>query len=1008
VAALEAELRRNLAGEVRFDAGSKAMYSTDASTSRQVPLGVVTPTSKADVIQAVAAGRTFGAPVLSRGGGTSLAGQCCNVALVLDWSKYLHNILEMNFEEKFARVEPGTICDHVRHAAEPHKLTWGPDPATHNRCTFGGMLGNNSCGVHSQMAGKAADNTEELQVLLYDGTVMNVGWMTDREMEGLIQQGGRVGEIYARLRSLRERYRELIAQRYPRIPRRVSGYNLDQLLPDEHGRCNVARALVGSESTCVTILEAKVKLIYSHPQRVLLVLGYPDVYRAADHILEIGEYQPIGLEGLDSRLVGNVRKKGGPHRQYLPLLPEGGGWLMVEFGCETREEAIDQAQRLTEALKARGNPPSMKLFVEKEDQGKIWQIRESGLGASAFVPGERDTWPGWEDSAVAPEKLGGYLRDLRQLYDKYDYHPALYGHFGQACIHCRVDFDLTSTEGIRKWRSFMEEATDLCVQYGGSLSGEHGDGQARAEFLHKMFGEELIGAFREFKSIWDPDWKMNPGKVVEPYRMDENLRLGADYRPWEPTTHFHYPQDHGSFAHAALRCVGVGKCRRTKGEGEEDAMCPSFMVTREERHTTRGRAHILWEMLQGDVIRNGWRDQAVKEALDLCLSCKGCKGDCPVNVDMATYKAEFLSHYWEGRLRPRHAYAFGLIDRWARMASLAPGFVNLFTQLPVLREVAKKVAGMPAERSIPAFAPETFKAWFRRRGPRNFNAPKVLLWPDTFNNFFSPEAAKAAVEVLESAGFQVHVPMQHLCCGRPLYDYGFLDRAKKYLLTILNALEPEIAAGTPMVVLEPSCCSVFRDELNGLMPDSERGHRLMENTFTLAEFLEKKANGYQPPRLQRQAVVQGHCHHKAIMRLNEEKAILRKMGLDFQLLESGCCGMAGSFGFEEDKYEVSIACGERVLLPAVRKADLSSLIIADGFSCKEQIAQGTPRHALHLAEVMQIALHHPAHGGREVYPEEELERPRREAQRRSMQRAGAATLGALAAAGLLWWALKKR
>jgi len=852
---------------VRFDAGSKALYAVDASNYRQVPIGVVVPKSVEDVVATVAACRHFGAPLLSRGGGTSLAGQCCNVAVVVDWTKYLHNIVELNIDQKYARVQPGTICDRVRHAAERYRLTWGPDPATHDHCTFGGMLGNNSCGAHAQMAGKAVDNVESMDILLYDGTRMTVGWMNDEQLRAEIQKGGRTGEIYSRLKTLREKYSEQIKHNYPHFARRVSGYNLDQLLPGEDGRFNIARALVGSESTLVTILEAKVRLVFSHPERALLVLGYPSIYKAGDHVMDVLEFNPIALEGLDEMLVTGIKKKGDPHREYLSMLPEGKGWLIAEFGDETKEQVIERAKSLMEKLKSRPNAPDMKLFTSDDDQKKIWLVRESGLGATAFVPGEPVTWEGWEDSAVRPQKVGEYLRALCKLYEKYDYRSVLYGHFGQGCIHCRVDFDLMSRPGIEKWKAFMDEATSLVVSFGGSISGEHGDGQSKAEFLYKMFGHELIEAFQEFKSIWDPDWKMNPGKVVEPCHIDQNLRLGADYHPWEPETHFKFPDDGGKFSHAALRCVGVGKCRRENGEGDEDTMCPSYMVTLEEKHTTRGRAHLLWEMLHGDVIKKGWHDENVKEGLDLCLSCKGCKGDCPVNVDMATYKAEFLSHYWEGRLRPRYAYAFGWIDKWSRLAAIAPGFANLFTQLPGLSSIAKLAAGMPQQRTIPAFAPETFKSWFRKRGTKNHGAQKVILWADTFNNYFKPETAQAAVEVLEAAGFQVKVPQMHLCCGRPLYDYGFLDMAKSYLLRILNTLGSEIDAGTPMVVLEPSCCSVFRDELIGLLPEDPRAHKLAEQTFTLAEFLEKKADGYQPPELKRKAIVHGHCHHKAIMRL---------------------------------------------------------------------------------------------------------------------------------------------
>src|SRR5437763_1422585 len=1004
-AALENELRRSVKGEVRFDAGSKAMYAVDGSNYRQVPIGVVVPKSREDVIQTVAACRKFGAPVLSRGGGTSLAGQCCNVAIVMDWSKYLHGLIELNPLQKYARVQPGTICDTLRDAAKPYTLTWGPDHAPHDHCTFGGMLGNNSCGVHAQMAGKAAENVLSMDILLYDGTQMTVGSMNDSELEQEIATAGRAGNIYTQLKTLRARYANLIRERYPRIPRRVSGYNLDQLLPGEDGRFNIARALVGTESTCVTILEAKVQLIYSYPQRVLLVLGYPSVYEAADHVPKILEHNPIGFEGLDEILINNVQKKGMPQRSDLSVLPEAKGWLVVEFGAASKEEATEQARRAMDALQG-SNAPTMKLYVEDDEQEKVWDVREAGLGATAFVPGEPLTWEGWEDSAVPPDKVGGYLRDLRKLYNKYEYNSSMYGHFGQGCIHCRVNFDLMSAPGIRKWRAFMEEATDLVTSYGGSISGEHGDGQSKAEFLYKMFGSELIAAFREFKSIWDPDWKMNPGKIVDPYRIDENLRLGTDYEPRNPPTYFQFPDDKGEFSHAALRCVGVGKCRRENGHGEQDTMCPSYMVTREEMHSTRGRAHLLWEMLNGDVI-GGWRDDHIKEALDLCLACKGCKGDCPVNVDMATYKAEFLAHYWKGRLRPVSAYAFGLIDKWARLSSIAPGLVNLVTQTPGLSNLAKLFAGMPQGRHIPAFAPQTFQSWFRKRGVSNHGKSKVVLWADTFNNYFMPEPAQAAETVLEDAGCEVEVLDQHLCCGRPLYDYGFLDMAKSYLHRNLKALAPYIESETPMVVLAPSCCSVFRDETHGLLPDASEAQRLAENTFTLSEFLERKVPGYHPPRLSGKAVVQGHCHHKAVMRFKEERAVLEKTGLDYEVLESGCRAMAGSFGFEKDKYDVSVACGERALLPEVRNTGLSTIVMADGFSCKEQISQQTNRHALHLAEVLEMGLR-PAKRTT-IYPERNFVEPREAVQKRSINRAGM-VLGALALtlAGLAWTRRKMR
>ncbi len=645
----------------------------------------------------------------------------------------------------------------------------------------------------------------------------------------------------------------------------------------------------------------------------------------------------------------------------------------------------------------------MRLYTDKQQAKRVWEVRESSLGATSHVPGEPFNWEGWEDSAVTPEKLGGYLRDLRKMFAAYGYKGSLYGHFGHGCVHTRINFDLQSKDGIAKFRKFMEEAADLVVSYGGSISGEHGDGQSRGELLPKMFGPELVQAFREFKSAWDPAWKMNPGKLIDPYKLDENLRLGADYAPWEPETHFRFLADHGSVAEATLRCVGVGKCRREEG----GLMCPSYRATHDEEHSTRGRAHLLWEMTQGEVIRDGWRSDEVKESLDLCLACKGCKSDCPVGVDVATYKSEFLSHYYEGRVRPRSAYAFGNIDLWARVASHVPGMVNLTTQLPLLRDIAKLVAGIPTQRSIPAFAPQTFKNWFYRRPPRrNADAPRVLLWPDTFNNYFRPATAKAAVEVLESAGFQVLVPRANLCCGRPLYDQGMLDRAQALLLQILDELSPEIEAGVPIVGLEPSCVGVFRDELVNLFPHDALALTLSRQTFLLSEFLETHAPHVPLPRLDRKAILHGHCHHKSLMKMTAEEAVLRRLGVDFHSPAPGCCGMAGSFGFEADKYDMSVAIGELELLPAVRQAPPDWLIIADGFSCREQIAQGTPRHALHLAEVLQLALSGPDAAKSHPYPESARARCHEREVSQSMKRAGLG-LAALAAGGVLLWKVSR-
>jgi FAD/FMN-containing dehydrogenase/Fe-S oxidoreductase len=1003
VAEFTKALSRSIQGEVRFDPASRSLYASDLSIYRQVPIGVVIPRDADDVIATVAACRARGVPILGRGCGTSLSGQCCNVAVVIDFSKYMNKVREINLENRTAWVEPGLICDDLRHAANQFGLTLAPDPATHQYCTLGGMIGNNSCGVHSMMGGKTVDNVEELEILTYDGLRMRVGKPGPQEFERVVRAGGRPAEIYSRLRMLRDRYEEEVRSRYPKIPRRVSGYNLDELLP-ENG-FHIARSLVGSESTLALVLSARVRLMHNPPKRALLVIGYPDLGTAGDHVPEILEFHPIGLEGLHKHVIENMHSKG----KKMPaagLLPEGDVWLLVEFGGETQLEANDQAECVIRRLQKLPGNRETRLFEKEQEQDAIWHARESGVGASR-VPNKEEAWPSWEDSAVAPEKIGNYLREFSDLVTrKFNYRWTVFGHFGQGCIHARITFDLKSKEGVAQFRRFMEEASDLVVRYGGSLSGEHGDGQAKGELLPKMFGPQLIQAFRELKSIWDPEWRMNPGKLIDANPLDHDIRVGPDHQPQPVFTHFQFPDDQSSFALATERCFGVGKCRSLQGE----TMCPSFRATREEKHSTRGRARLLFEMLRGDSIMEGWRDDGVKAALDLCLGCKGCKGDCPVSVDVATYKSEFLSHYWDGRLRPRQAYAFGLIDLWARLASKAAGLVNLVTQTPVINHFAKRAAGMPQQRRIPAFAPQTFQHWFKkRRMSRGSSGRDIVLWPDTFTNYFHPDIAQAAVEVLDRAGFNVKVPSQPVCCGRPLYDFGMLDRAKCYLQETIGVFRRDGLWDVPIVVLEPSCASVFRDEMPNLLADDKDARRLSGNTFLFAEFLEKYAPHYSPSKFRtiRDALVHGHCHQKALMEIEPELNWLKKAGVKPQFLDSGCCGMAGSFGFEEDKYDVSVKCGELALLPAVRDASTDTLIVANGFSCQEQIAQLSKRRALHLAQVMILA-QKSANSPAIDYPERVFMEEREQAVQRSMLETGI-TLGALIATGAgIFWAARNR
>ncbi|MEQ0558521.1 FAD-binding and (Fe-S)-binding domain-containing protein [Amycolatopsis sp. NEAU-NG30] len=966
VDALAAELRRRVDGEVRFDRGTRAVYSTDASNFRQVPLGVVVPRTPEAGAEAIAVAREFAAPVLSRGGGTSLAGQCTNTAVVLDWSKYCHRLESADEQARTCVVQPGIVLDELNRQLAPTGLRFGPEPATHMNCTLGGMIGNNSCGATAQRTGKVVDNVVRLEVQLYDGTRFWCGRTTGEEYAAIERHGDRRATIYRQLRRLRDEYAEEIRRRYPDIPRRVSGYNLDSLLP-EHG-FDVAGLLVGSESTLVTVLRAELRLVPVVPERTLVVLGYPGIAAAADAVPAILPHEPIALEGVDHKLIRDQQIKA-MNPQALAELPEGRAFLMVQFGAGTHEEAERQARRMLDALGGTEHEADVAFLDDPAREHELWQVREAGLGATAHVPRRPDTFEGWEDSAVAPDRLGDYLRRLSQLYREFGYAsetgPSLYGHFGQGCVHTRIPFDLYTADGVATYRRFMERAADLVAEFGGSFSGEHGDGQSRGELLPKMFGDDLVKAFGRLKAIFDPGNRMNPGKVVAPYRLDENLRLGGGWTPASPQNlYFRFPDDGGSFAEAANRCVGVGRCRQHTTPGGQ-VMCPSYQATGEEEHSTRGRARLLFEMLNGhgdSPVTGGWRSPEVKAALDLCLACKGCKTDCPANVDMATYKAEFLAHHYAHRpwRRPRSDYTMGWLPWIARAVTRvhAGRIVNVLGHTPGLARLATAVAGVE-NRELPRFAAETFEQWFARRGPRGTGARgTVLLWPDTFTNHFHPHVARAAVEVIEDAGWRVTLPRRPLCCGLTWISTGRLTTAKRILTRTVRELAPHLRAGGLVVGLEPSCTAVFRADAFELFPGDHDVRRLRGQTVTLAELLTRHSPGYRPPRLGGRAIAQVHCHQHAIMGWDADKQLLKAAGMEAEHLDSGCCGLAGNFGFERGHLEVSKACAERVLLPRVREADAETTVLADGFSCRTQLHEldSGGREGRHLAELLAEGL----------------------------------------------------
>jgi FAD/FMN-containing dehydrogenase/Fe-S oxidoreductase len=915
---LEARLRGAIAGEVRFDKGARAAYAADASNYRQVPLGVVLPRSVEDIVAAMAVALEHRVPILARGGGTSQCGQGVNAALVFDCSKYLHRVLHVDPAARLALVEPGAVCDTLRDAAERHALTFAPDPATHSRCTLGGMIGNNSCGPHSVMAGKTVENIERLEVLTYDGARFWCG--ANERLESLT---GRKAEIYRDLKALADRYGDLIRSRFPKIKRRVSGYNLDQLLP-ENG-FHVARALVGSEGTCALTLQAEARLVQSPQHRVLVVRGFPDIFAAGDAVPQILAAGPIACEGLDEAIIGGLKSRG-LRLADIALLPPGKAWMMVEFGSDSRQEVLAQAKSIPGTL-----------IDDPVLMARIWSIRETGASATALNLGGEGPDPvvGWEDAAVDPLRVGDYLREFTALVARFGYHTSIYGHFGDGCIHARIDFQLRTREGVAQWRQFLESAARLVVKYGGSLSGEHGDGQAKAEFLPVMYGPELMQAFREFKAIWDPGNRMNPGKLIDPYRADENLRLGPDYEPVSLPTTFSFQTDVGhGFVRATEHCIGMGKCRAEKG----GTMCPSYRGTREERYSTRGRARLLAEMLRGEVITEGWASEDVKEALETCLGCKGCRSDCPTHTDMAAYKAEFMSHYYETNSRPRQAFTMGRIGELAPMASRLPWVANLLMN--------KSLAGVARERSLPKFQ-KTFRSQFNPNG----GGTPVVLFDDTFNNHFRPRTAGAAQRVLEAAGCAVRLPREHVCCGRPYYDWGMLDRAKGALERALEVLAPDLEAGVPIVVLEPGCLSVFRDELRQLLPGDRRALRLASQAKSFGEVV----GDLRVPRLASKILLHGHCHQKALWGIGADVEVLRKAGCEVLSPDTGCCGMSGSFGYRPEFYDTSKRIAGLALLPAL-EAQPQATVVANGFSCREQIEDLGKRRTLHLAEALSEGL----------------------------------------------------
>ncbi|WP_345419556.1 FAD-binding and (Fe-S)-binding domain-containing protein [Actinomycetospora chlora] len=955
---LAEDLRTTVRGRVRFDTASRAMWSADASNYRHVPLGVVQPVDLDDVEAAVDVARRHGVPVLPRGASTSIGGMAVNEALVLDFSRHLTRVLEIDPDARTARVQPGVVLDDLREAARPYGLTFGPDPSTHNRCTLGGMIANNACGSHSVAWGKTVDNVRELDVLLADGTRMTVGRTPD--LAAATRRPGREGEVYRQLQALRDRHERTIRDELvvDGLTRRVSGYNLDQLLDDSG--VDLARALVGTEGTCATILEATVELVEAPPVRALCVLGFPDAYVAADHVMPIREHAPLTIEGVDVGVIGALRASRPDDRTHEQL-PEGKGWLYVETGGADRAEAEAKATAIGKEMAKYG--ASVKVVSEPTQMRALWKVREDGSGIVTRSPDGGEAWPGWEDAAVPPARMGAYLREFDELLRRHGRQGAYYGHFGDGCLHVRIDFDLLTRPGLANFRAFLLDAADLVAGHGGSVSGEHGDGQARAELLARTYTPQLLTAFGEFKAAWDPEGRMNPQRVVEPAKMDDDLKVFVGVPTIGPRTELAYTDDRGSFTRASRRCIGVAKCITDSG----GYMCPSYRVTGEEMHSTRGRARMLFEMASGQLVPDGWRSEEVREALDLCLSCKACQRDCPVGVDMATYKAEFLSQHYAGRARqrPRSHWSMGYLPRWLRLADAVPGLprlANALARRPALASIAKRLGGIAPQRDIPPLAEKPLRRLVgSRRAHADSTQPRVLLWPDTFTSAFDPDLALDAIAVLEHLGYRVELPDRGVCCGLTWHTTGQLGTARAVVRRSLDVVKPWLDDGVPVVGLEPSCTAALRQDVVELLGEGdEDAVRLKASTRTLAEVLAAHVDELRagvvtaPPK----AVAQIHCHQYAAMGFDADRSVLDALGVEVKVLDEGCCGLAGNFGFEDGHYEVSTACAERGLLPAIREADADTAVLADGFSCRTQIRQldDTGHEPVHLAHLAATAL----------------------------------------------------
>jgi FAD/FMN-containing dehydrogenase/Fe-S oxidoreductase len=913
---LVAALRRAGVADVDDSSLSRALYSSDASLYRVPPQVVVRPRDIEELLAALAVARESRTPLTMRGAGTSIAGNAVGPGIVVDTRRHLDRILEIDAEARIARVQPGVVQSTLQRATAPYGLRFGPDPSSSSRCTLGGMIGNNACGSHALGYGRTSDNVVDLEVALADGSVVSAGSTSAHDV-----LGGLASLVHARL--------ALVRTEFGRFPRQGSGYALEHLLP-ENGR-RLDRFMVGSEGTLAVVLGATVRLVPERPHRVLAVLGYPGMVAAADAVPGLLHHPLAACEGLDSRLVDVVAAAGRP----VPDMPRGAGWLFAELTGQTEAEAVAAARAVVSDAAALDS----RVVADRDEQAALWRIREDGAGLAAVrldPPGQA----GWEDAAVPPDRLGGYLRDFDTLLEDHGLAGVPYGHFGDGCVHVRIDFRLGDRDGRSRFRDFLGEAARLVASYGGTLSGEHGDGRARSALLPAMYSDGALQLMSEVKHLLDPDDLLNPGVLVEPRAADADLRLAG--RLLEPRRTLRWAHDGGSVVAGVHRCTGIGKCVAPHTGG---VMCPSFRATREEKDSTRGRARVLQEMVEGSIVTQRWRSPEVHAALDLCLSCKGCARDCPTGVDMARYKAEALHQSYRGRLRPRSHYTLGRLPLWLRLGS--PVAARLL-RVPAIQKAARAVGGVDPRRRLPVPAPTSLRKGSRRAVRET--RPDAVLWADTFTDHFAPDAGSAALAVLERAGLRVAVLDRHACCGLTWISTGQLEAARRVLGRAVTVLHEYAARGIPVVGLEPSCLATLRSDAAELLDDL-RVDAVARNTVTLAELLGSRPQWVPPDLTGTNVVVQPHCHHASVLGWEADARVLERTGATVTRV-GGCCGLAGNWGVERGHHEVSVAVAELDLLPAVRAAGPDAVVLADGFSCRTQLADLAGVRSLHLAQLL--------------------------------------------------------